>query len=336
MGDSCAPSTNVGVMIMTVEKIYHSFPGPEIIKGKEKIKMGVKILSSIRDHGFLLSPEIHSYSERIDDDSFSDPRNNIQKRCCFTCIHPEKLRGHIEIFGKFSIEFPVNNFKKMGGNPVTYLAIINEKDYSDLEGIASMLMIRIGEITDLLTQLSDCHEKINNYNGDMNDFILMKKGGKKYPINCSFSSAQALLNELSANKQPFDILLNAIRGMCGLFVPADDIKNNKSLAYYREREWRIIANMSMYGKEIDTPLGKKQAKYICEINPNFFNRKMKFHTGTYKTIDQCKLLKEINGKHILEFASRVIVPKQTVNEVQQILNEFKNIEVISLEDFDDL
>jgi hypothetical protein len=99
---------------------YHSFPR-RFRNSDNEITAGCKILTSIRDYGLLLLPEIVSWQYPHADGSPPRRITSIQRRACFTELSPCELTKHSDEFGHFALEFPIDTLKSLGAIPVFYI-----------------------------------------------------------------------------------------------------------------------------------------------------------------------------------------------------------------------
>lgn len=312
---------------------YHSFPRCLRDDPALEIDRGLEVISSIIASGFLLSPEITEWQERRSDGELSEPVQNIQKTCSFTELAPSELPKHSGKFGRFSVEFDVQTFRELGGIPVFYLPRASRKDRG-LESLAAALMVRTGEIQTLLARLAELENDVS-VTVDMNRFFGYEKNGKIFRTRCTYGGATDLIEFLTDGAEPVIILSNALRALSAFFYPAERSAQSDSLAYYRQREWRLIANMSHLGEEIDRDLTDSEKARLIAIDSDFFGKEMEFRTGKYRLVDQCRLFNKLEGKPLIQYASRVIVPSDAIAKAKELLKESAEPQVVALEDMAD-
>lgn len=309
---------------------YHNFPRRYKDNKLAYIEKGLSILSSIKKSGFVLTPEITEWAEPLSNGTHSKPWKVAQKRCCFTELAPSEVVNHSEMFGKFALEIEISVFRQLGGIPVFYLPRPSEED-KGLESLASALLSRIGEIQVLLNRLGELEELVKN-TPDKNQILTLVKNTKVLgSIQCSIGGAESLISYLSYGSQPITILRNALRALSGFFYPTEDLHYTGALAYYRQREWRIIANMSKLGKELTRNPTAEEKERLIKVDNEFFNREIELHTGKYKQVDQCQIFDSLEGKPIIEFVRRVIVPSKARELATEILSSENDPIVVDLE-----
>lgn len=309
---------------------YHSFPRRQREKPADELAIGLQVLASIAASGFLLTPEFTEWREPRDDGSLGEPWKVIQKRCCFTELAPSELAEHSEHFGRFSIEFDVRTFRELGGIPVFYLPRATDSDVG-LESLAAALLARIGEIQILLNRLADL-AKLVATTEDKSQLLVIRKNEQQFHTRCSLGGAEDVIGMLTHGAQEVDILRNALRALSAFFYPAEDFMYTGLLAYYRQREWRFIANMTKHGHDLDRDLTDQEKANLMALDGDFFGRSMEFFSGTYRRVDQCRLFSELAGKSLVQYARRIIVPADAIAAATELLRDSIHVPVVSLEE----
>jgi len=317
--------------------LYHSFPR----RGSDNIDLaiirGLAILSSMIKSGLLLTPEVTDWREHLQDGTLSQPVKLFQKRICFTLLAPSQLQEHATTFGPFAFEYSVEDLRRLGGVPVFYIPYARETDMG-LEGIGGALMARLSEIQTLLTRLSDLNGIIQTTQ-NKNEFLNVTSNRIGVAqTRCTVGAAEDLIHFLTYKmQQPPSQLLNSIRGLSGFFYPTEDPKNIRGiLHYYRQREWRINGNMIKNSKESTRSLREAEIEKLIEIDNEFFGHNLDFPTGVYNRAEQSLIFHEVDNKHVLHFARRLIVPEKALEKASQIIGDFnknheKKLEIVSLE-----
>lgn len=311
--------------------LYHSFPRRGRDNSDLAITRGLAILSSMIKSGLLLTPEVTDWKEHLQDGTLSLPVKLFQKRICFTLLPPSQLQEHAKTFGPFAFEYSVENLRILGGVPVFYLPYARETDMG-FEGIGGAIMARLSEIQTFLTRLSELDNLIQTTQNKNELLNVTNNRIEVAQTRCTVGAAEDLIHFLTYEMQPPSQLLNTIRGLSGFFYPTEDPNFTGILDYYRQREWRIIGNMIKNGKESTRSLREAEIEKLIEIDNEFFGHQLDFPTGVYNRAEQSLIFHEVDNKHVLHFAHRLIVPENALEEASQIIGDFnKNLEVVSLE-----
>ena len=308
---------------------YHSFPRRFREDPASEIDSGLQILSSIIASGFLLTPETTEWRESLSDGSLGKAWKVCQKTCSFTELASRELQDHSEEFGKFSIEFDLQAFRELGGLPVFYLPRATADDHG-LESIAATLMARIGETQTLLEQLAEL-EKLVSANEDKSQLLVITNDVQQGYTRCSLGGAEDVLKYLTHGKQPVGSLSNSLAGLSALFYPAENFQYTGLLAYYRQREWRLVSNIIQHGQSVDRDLTAPEKAALMAIDSEFFGQEMEFRTGTCHRVDECRLFNKLNGKPLIQYANRVIVPGDALARAEELLEGSAEIQVVALE-----
>lgn len=332
--------------------LYHSFPRRWRDNPALEKKQGLTILQSIIERGLLLVPEdpenlmwrepltIQDSGENI----LSDPWFIMQICCSFTDLTPLELSRHSQIFGRFALEFEFSTIRQLGGVPVLYLPrpSSSKKDVGP-EWITATLMARIGEVQILLKNLSNLEKKLKDIANKENALEVTINEQVKGHIQCSISGAEDLLRLLrlkSSDKyiRPYNELQNSLQWLSGFFYPTER-KIEEPLSYYQHREWRITANMMKLKKKkegegfdyqsIDRAIEKLEKDVLLEIDRNFFEKILKFREGDlHRRVDKCKFSQGLDGKPLICSVRRIIVPRDTMEEVSGLIEEIEDAPTI--------
>jgi len=291
---------------------YHSFPrrrGPEETYEVEK---GLAILRLMKKMGLLLTPENIQWPDVSSDGSPSGPWTIVQIRCCFTELGPTELPQHAEVFGHFAIEFEIQVLPRLGAIPVFYLP---RTPIGGAEALATEFVACIGNTQILLDRLLKLEELVR-INSNKHKRLVIIKNRVTRETRSSVEGAEDLLKSLTEGIQPPARLNAVLRALSGYFYPIDDLDYTSLLGYYRQREWRILGNMKP-----TRPLKMDERESLLQLDPEFFKEKLTFGTGTHPRVDQCKVFQELDGKPIIGYARRVIVPAVALARAKEIVNE---------------
>lgn len=105
------------------------------------------------------------------------------------------------------------------------------------------------------------------------------------------------------------------------FVPADDMRQHEELGYYREREWRIAANVTMGGKALLQEPSQDLIDRLKSLDPKFFAEEFHPSQGGRTRADLVSALPSLNGRNIVQLASRIIVPKAALKRAREIFRD---------------
>ena len=295
---------------------YHSFP--RRVQGPmPAVDKGLAILRSMASMGLVLTPEQTQWTELLTDGTQSSPRTLSQKRTSFTDIGESELSDHSATFGPFTLEFGYENLRRLGGLPVFYLPLgLSEEEGFD--GLGGAMLMRLGEIQLLLERLGELHDAAESAPPD--ETLRVDHPNGAFTV-IGAAATKTLLDILTAGIQPYEVLVSNLRGLSGMFYPIEDLDYTELLGYYRQREWRIIANMEFQGEPVTRELADDEKSVLLSIDIDFFGREEDFRSGRYRIVDQCRVMPSLAGRHLLAYAERLFVPEGSRNDAEDILSD---------------
>jgi hypothetical protein len=308
---------------------YHSFPRRRGTDTSDEAEKGGAILRLMKEMGLLLTPEIIEWPDVQPDGSLSEPWYVAQKRCCFTELAPAELPQHAEVFGHFAIEFGIQVLRSLGAIPVFYLPRTSEAN-AGLEALSTALVAGIGQLEALFDRLSQLEELVRSNPHKDERLLVTENGIVTHETECSVGGAEDLLSFLT-KAQPVLSLHAILKTVSSFIYPTEDLRYIDLHGYYQQREWRILPNMARDGIELTRPLRAEEMESLLELDRAFFSRQLSFRTGTFRRVDQCRLFEHLDGKSIIRYARRIIVPEIAVARAKEILNEPNDPPVVALE-----
>jgi hypothetical protein len=226
---------------------YHSFPR----RGHHTTEAALTILEAIRDIGLALLPE---YIEWRQPTSEGTARlfPILQTRVCFTELSPAELPQHAKKFGTFALEFEADAVRRLGAIPVFYLPQPVSPDGNALGiallGIAmdaKVVINRIAELDKILHGALPVAEDLNL------TFPFASETRPPLTYTCKSAEAAKLIDAFGSQTTPWSHLDQGIKALLNFFYPADDIRHDKALEYYRQREWRIACQFAINGAMVN-------------------------------------------------------------------------------------
>lgn len=308
---------------------YHCFPRR---RGNDEIDRGLSVLSSILDRGLLLTPERIPLQESLADGSTGPEAFILQKRICFTELSRQELAAHCSQFGSFAIEWDVSTLIQMGAVPVFYVPMRSTPGTND--GAATAMLLRLGEIQELLSRLERLQMAIRQAQHPLEALNITINGQVAAPTACTVAGGSDLLAYLQTGIQPISTLTSAIRYAFGYFYPTENLTYNGPLDYYRQREWRILANLLNHGVPVTSEASTSDIAELNALDGEFFGREFDFPSGRKQRAAECALYRTFQGRHILTFATRLVVPHKILDETEsRIRRSGLETEVVPLETY---
>lgn len=288
---------------MYKENFYHSFPRiigavPESVD--EHNERGLVILKSIVNNGLLITPE----TMKLPFEPEIWHSNFIQHRCCFTLIERSNLENHCKLFGNFSIEWNTLFLKRVGIFPVFYLPLFDFENGNHQDFVAPKFLYRMMNYHEYARECEKNAQEVY--------ISLLRKGASEEEVK------QCAMDILFYKdmKAWFEGLKNTV-------YPIDNRQYTKENGYYSQREWKLPGNLKHNNVDITSLADANQQEELIKLNPKFFSKKVNYF-GNERTVAEISLFfKDIEGKHILEHANKIIVPLSQLDNVKDIISKAK-------------
>jgi hypothetical protein len=311
---------------------YHSFPRRGRSTDSE-IEKGCKILSLICDAGLVLAPEVVKWHYPHADGSPPREQQTIQRRICFTELAPDELIEHAKEFGHFAIEFDVQTLKRMGAMPVFYIPQPTETDKHGVASLGSTLVIQAIDAMILAMRISGVKKILDDPATTQSSLDCTFGFENLKTFQLSVPEARNVIDGLTYAITPPDMLEHALSGLLSCFYPADNLRDNKALAYYRQREWRIAWNFSIRGDEVLRRPSDELIGRLLDIDADFFARDFPTASGTSRLANEALLFPGMMGKRTIEMANRVVVPREALTSAKAIVaRHAPDVPVVCIED----
>ncbi|WP_031597347.1 abortive infection system antitoxin AbiGi family protein [Ferrovum myxofaciens] len=305
---------------------YHSFPRRGS-STKEEAEKGCKILAAIRDFGLLLTPETIEWKQPSVGNAQPRIFPLLQKRVCFTELSPSEISEHAEKFGHFALEFEIDTVRRLGAAPVFYVPQPTS-NAADGSSIGTSLLAMAMDSHAIIQRMATLNQVLQgptpvseSFNFDVG-FARSPDGRGSYSINRD--EAKNLLAAIGHAVTPWNDLNAGTFALLNFFYPTDNKRQDRSLEYYRQREWRIACNFRLNnsdGTSVDVlhvPTQQERARFL-DIDKQFFERQISTDTGMAETLEQSLVCPGLHGKRLIEMVRRIVVPDEAICCTKEIL-----------------
>lgn len=299
---------------------YHNFPRPRRdLNPKIQIEMGIAILTSILDSGFLLTPELVEWRKKS---THALSLESYAQRMCFTLLDESELSAHSSLFGRFAIVLEPDALQMLGGLPVIYLPSA-PSPIEGLSGLGTDYLEKLAEIERFLRGVTSTENVVRKAKGHSRTlrFRMLDVGVDK-DIDCETKNAEALLDcwtKQNNISNPAE-LYAAFTSFVELVYPAGSNQrlNVGELGYYRQREWRICGRLTRNSTPLFRPLTSEEKARLIAIDAEFFEKPLQFLSNEETVVDRSSMFSEIDGRKVSSFIKEVIVPFEVTDEVKDI------------------
>ncbi len=310
---------------------YHSFPRRGHSTSKETEK-GCKILSLICEAGLILAPEVVAWSHPHADGTPPRTAQVIQRRICFTELAPGELAEHAKEFGNFALEFDVHTLKRLGAMPVFYIPLATGDNTDGVRSLGSTLVLQSIDAMMLAMRLVELKKIVDDPSSPPSvEIVLGNDRPQAFQLNVS--ETRKVLEALAYAITPADMMEHALTGLVSCFYPADNLRNDSALAYYRQREWRIAWNFAINDVDVMRRPCDELIARLLEIDADFFGRDFPTMSDPRQLASEALVFPGIANKRIIEMVNRVVVPRAALASARTIVARFApSIPVVCIED----
>jgi len=311
-------------------QLYHSFPR-NMRKHPDCNKVGLATLEAIIKNGLILTPEVLEWKDPTPREYY--PKNSpsemkhLQLRVCFTELEESAVLEHSNEFGEFAIEWSIEEGRKLGFIPVFYVPTSTTS--IGFESHGASLILRLHEVSIALGRLAKISDIPKKHDMEFLEYDQQK-------LSCSVGSAKELVSSMFNEKISPSTLCGFLEGTMNHFLPCGRLSDGSDeLKYYRQREWRLAGFLTsrVFSDTRVINIDENQKHELLNLNKKFFGDTIEINGKPTRRVDCCGAYKIAFGKHVLEYASRVICPKVMVSEVKNRLSKANIIlEVVALED----
>lgn len=312
-------------------KFFHSFPRPRPSDtSKELNAKGLAILRLIKDIGLIVAPETVEWQVPLQDGTQRSIKYD-QLRICFTELHESELHQHAQRFGPFALEFEIGRLRQMGALPVIYMP--QQVSAGDLSAIGPMLVMEIHHVEATIRMLEQLRVNTNE-----RELLAANPGATNIAPECIVSlrnteddgattnafaipigAIRDVLTFIGFKNAPYAEMMNALGYVKNLFYPTDDAIHDETLAYYRQREWRICHGLTIANSVNSRPLSDVEKQRVIEIDERFWTTEI--GTLPIRRIDMAQVIPHFGDGPVIDAIARVFVPPETVHDARQLFGD---------------
>jgi hypothetical protein len=326
---------------------------------------GLEILRLILTHGLLCTPERFKLYPNYHTENkgkqeclrANKPHDEIvQSRACFTLMdrlelakeyelsqdQPAHYAAHVDLFGEFAIGLDPIDARALGIMPTVYYYRHDMgTSFRRMAGLGSQIVERLDEMRTLFSVLSYIEAKANDKPEDAQVFLQperLKALGIRVRYQADIEEALANLKGeeaslifqlFSTDRVPAWNLVDFVEMMLSLYQTTDSTIEDAPLAFFQQREWRLIHHM-MKGLRwfgladhptYRNPLAEQYKPAIRRIKDflrKSFAGKSDKHLPWF--LSHCWVLLGTERLHFRDFVREVVVPKGFCQHAKAIVD----------------
>ncbi len=267
----------------------------------------------------------------------------------------DSATSHASLFGPWAIGFEIGASLRIGFAPTFYFSpkdVVGVRFQPTAQrppGLGLQIINRLRELRELMIILAYIEQGICVDGEEFVNADILSSFGLDLPFepevmaklfSRSAKRRREMLELFSTDRESAVSLVGFIDMMLSLFQETDSTIDGEELAFYQQREWRLIHHMRLgaawycLGKQpkISNPLAEHR---VSEIG---YLRRLLERGNDHKRSDgyfsSCWVLEKVDGKRLSEYISSIIVPRRHHNDVLKLVRREKlDADVFAAEDF---
>ena len=136
-----------------------------------------------------------------------------------------------------------------------------------------------------------------------------------------FKTISDFLSYIGYRNAPFDLMTGILSLVQNLFYPTDDTIHDVTLAYYRQREWRLNSGIVLEGKNQTRKLNAQEKQGLLNINSFFWSKELNDGNISLRRVDEATVIEAFEGKHISDYITSIRVPKEAFQDASKIFGD---------------
>ncbi|MDA4844964.1 hypothetical protein [Hoeflea poritis] len=292
---------------------------------------------------------------------------HMQSRVCFTLCSPSELyeptvrgltpaaagpryqpgalRSHSDLFGPFALAIDPISARRIGIVPTSYYSpndIFGDSfsaEHGSIPGLNFQIISRLKEIREILIVLSYIESGIKKDNYKFPEYSELKEIDFALKYNedilehitlMSNEKKKELFGLFNLDREPGFNLVGFVNMMLNLFQQTDSSINEDILAFFHQREFRLIHHMRQGAiwyslgnhPEFLNPLASEKSDEISSLKDAIVLGRKRPPRDEY--FQHCWLLESVDGWHIRNYIDHVIAPR---SEKEWVRSEFLKFDV---------
>ncbi len=298
-------------------EFVHSFPRSCAgISNRESIIFAANSLELFIQNGPLLVPEIITIPKLEGSNQVSEQFHILQIRFCFTVFEQALIADHMKSFGPISITFDYNSVASFGAIPVFYFP--NFKSTRDTNDLGLTLIHRLRLILSLIQDYRDLKElSYEEISSVLNIKLTQKEHKILKRVLFSFDKA------IHMDDHTYNNMEGTIQSISELLYPTGRSGKaaNAKLQYFAQREWRLLSDLRLGGKDVTEYLDNQTKKSVLNLNYDFFNHELEFQNNNFKRVDLIQRLTQPYRNQFIESITGIYSEQAYFDQISETLNK---------------
>jgi hypothetical protein len=311
-------------------RFFHSFPRPKKNESPDAtLARGLRILEVMKQVGLVLAPEVVNWDVSL---LGANSLSFLQRRASFTELSFSDLADHSAAFGPISLSFGIAALRDAGATPVIYvpqgtanspvslIATFCVNGAYHTKGVLSQLQ-QLKEVSD--PELVSQRHKMPvspEYELTLQNAAPDASIAAQYKVRASV--IRDILQYIGFRNIPFDHSTAILGYFLNIFYPTDNAYRSDQLAYYRQREWRLVASdIGIKGRPIIRDLSGAEKARLEDIDPEFWLRELAVDGKNRRRVDLAVVYEPEPGWDFLKLVHEVLAPASAVDRIRTIVGD---------------
>jgi hypothetical protein len=263
--------------------------------------------------------------------------------------------SHASLFGPWAIGFEIGASLRIGFAPTFYFSprdVVGIRFLPSAQrppGLGLQIINRLRELRELMIILAYIEQGICVDGEEFVNAGILSSLGLDLPFEPEvmakiFSQPperrRELLQLFSTDRESAVSLVGFIDMMLSLFQETDSTIDGEELAFYQQREWRLIHHMRLGASwyslgeqpDIRNPLAKHRTTEIRYLRKSLEQGAGRKRSEGY--FSSCWVLEQVDGRRLSDYISSIIVPERQHSKVLKLVRHEKlDADVFAAEDF---
>jgi hypothetical protein len=252
----------------------------------------------------------------------------------------KKPTSHAALFGPWSIAFETSAARHIGFVPTFYFSpddLMGRRFHGlGAPGLGLQIIHRLRELRELMIILAHIERSVRVGDHVLVDAATLKSLDLDLPLEpeimenisrLSLKKRADLVKHFNTDRESAVNLVGFIDMMLSLFQETDSTIDGEQLAFYQQREWRLIHHWRLgvrwyslgHQPPIRNPLAKERSTEIAHIRGVLERCSGRERSESY--FASCWVLETIDEMRPLDFIGSIIVPNEQLPRVRCLLGE---------------
>lgn len=250
--------------------------------------------------------------------------------------------SHFDLFGDFAIGLDPIEARALGAIPTIYYYVIDPEislsNFGTSYSLSFELVCRLLEARKLLIALAHVEALADSDCADTATIENLKEMGQNLDdepepvvqaaLSLNYDLARKIYPLFDTNRVPIANIVEHIELFLNFFQVADSHTRNRSLAYFQQKEWRIVQHNKegltcepIFGTWPSLASNRRELNQLCLYWDRINNLLRDHGLNTRKMNENYWLLINLHGLRFSDYIRRIIVPDSVFEPINELVDE---------------